>query len=976
MQEETVLLETVDPAICGNFDIVARGNVTVYVEWRFAELGASVSVDIRDDKGNSESTFTLRLGKHRIVQLGVIDVTLSADAGDEHAVPGIYLRCCLPLSSAEFFDAVIGGWYSDDPGPPPFPPPPPFYPPRDETAAQAYRIDALPAAADLFPFIWLHAPDPHLQQEMVVSFASCSGFADFALYKNLQRCVGADAAAQKRQVATAFLKGADSVKLDNLAEKLSLTQAFSLLRVELEALPPQPSIDVLEQVVEAQLQMTVNAFLDASDWRNIQNPCLWQTLYALALSGDASDAALSAALYPLAQTAYWLGLLADGTLAATTPALRLRPLSATLSMPDLVAARMLTLPTFVQPAPLAPAGRWELLGMGTLKMARQRLQAYVPGELAEVVNVMPRERQEVQERQVVQDVLHERQLGEQTGLSEEQQHTAAASELGDAMQAVMAADGLLRDMNNVHPSYANLDLTLSGSAAGGDARSGWGARQAAQLAQRVTEQAATRLGQRVGWQRKRIWQQLQERRQSNLIDNAGNGRLVGVYRWIDRLLQVHMENLGQRLVLSFLFEQPAQDWLAQVKAEHGISAAPPVAPLTFGATDGKGYQQITEINYQDFGAFYGLDELEAPPPATLRLCASFDRASAASGAALNVPDGYLGVSGEVTAALSDSRYNLAGVVAGVSVTVAASTLPLALSVTVPQASAPAADVAALPGQDSASGAAAVSVSVPAPSQSAFGKTDISSAVQGRAGAIPLTLISSAPAFVVNIEVLCQRDPAAGGSGARAMKAWQIRIYQRLQQADQASQRAYADAVAAAVAAASAGRGGDVQRDALRQRCLALLAPAAPQEWRVLSPALDWQAMAWQYEEWPVAAPPAWPEPAPAAATEPGADRLFRQFLRAPAARVLLTVLPGSEIPLLYALQFGRSWPGGIQATPVTDSCRQLVEQLRRSQVLTSQTPPWSVRLPTSMLYLQESDHLPSFIGPPPAGLAPSLGMAP
>lgn len=963
--------ETVPSASDGNLDIVARGNQTVHIDWHFPDAGSSVRIQVSDDAGNAHPPFELGLGQplspNQIILLGQNDIKFWVDAGDEQAVPGIYLHCRLPLTRSELFDAVIGAWYASAPEPAPGPGPDPYAPHDDEADATMYRVDAPPAAADLFPFVWMHAPAYPAQQDHPLLFARYAAFADLELCKDLLECAEPKAADQKRRLANAFRNGAVCIKIKTLDLQLSLMHPFADLRAALEALPHEPTMDALELAVHDKLGMSAAEFLAHPVW-TLQREALWQTLYALALVGVARDAALLAALYPAARMASWLGLLADGTLKAVLPERRLRPLHATLSLPDVVAlfglAHDPAVPAVADPA--VPAGRWEVLGVGTLKMARQRLHSYLPGELAEVVNVMPRERQEVQERQLTHSAEHSRQAGEQAELSSDQQQTVASSDLSDAMHAVMASDGLLRDMNKVHPSYADLDLTLSGAAAGGDAGAGWSGRNAAQLAQRLTEHAAKQLSQRVGWQRKRIWQQLQERRQSNLIDNTGNERLVGVYRWVDRVVHVHMVELGQRLVLSFMFDQPANDWLTQVKADSGIAATAPIAPLVFGAPDGKGYEQITEANYLGFGAFYGLSGLEPPPPATLRLLASFDRVSAAGGTAMQIPDGYLAESGEVTAALADNRYNLVGMVGGASISLPATGAPLQLTVPVPEGTA-----LTKAGPESLAGAAelAATLTAPAPPQSGFGKTDISAVIKGRGGAIPVALMSAAPAFVVNLDVLCQRDPDPDGAGARAMSAWQVRIYQCLLQADRDARSSYVAAVGAAITAASAGRAGEVQREALQRRCMALLAPDAQPQWRTLADTLDWQAMTWQYDEWTVGAEPAWPEPAPPASTEPGSERLFRQFLRAPAARVLLTVNPGWEAWLLYWLQFQQPWAGGADGVPVTDSCAQLIAQLRQPGLLPGQTPPWTVRLPTSMLYLQRDDALPSFLEPLPSSAA-------
>ena len=208
----------------------------------------------------------------------------------------------------------------------------------------------------------------------------------------------------------------------------------------------------------------------------------------------------------------------------------------------------------------------------------------------------------------------------------------------------------------------------------------------------------------------------------------------------------------------------------------------------------------------------------------------------------------------------------------------------------------------------------------------------------------------------------------------------MRIYERLQNAWQAAWKTYDAALLARIDQASAGHTGEVQRDTLKQACISLIqqvsgTPGTNE--RLLEPLFDWAHMTWQYQSPTSAGGNNWPETHSGEATRPSSDRLFRRFLTAQTARVLLPANPAWESCLLFYLQFHHLWFGGPMGTPVTESTLPIVEEVNRPDAeamdncleaspqsvpapATSRLAPanWTVRVPTSMIYLQQGAALP------------------
>ncbi|HYD80322.1 MAG TPA: hypothetical protein VEC06_10975 [Paucimonas sp.] len=957
----------------GEWRKLARDNQWVTVRWDGEEDSSVARIALSSDHVPEPAHFSLSLDggfpSSHTQRLGTIDVTLELGAdvfglGSE----SIALICNLPLTENSFFNGPIGVW--------PVEPDVPVVPddPRLPDDPAEIDIEGPQHAVDLFPFVWLHPPGVRELAGIDRRFVSLEslglapGQLDF--YNQLAAETGAGAATAKQADAASFIQhGYQQAKfVAALSDLPSPIDEFPAWRAALERIPGTIPEDELIEMATFFLGQPPGSFLDGSVWNTAQAD-VWQSLFALALAGQPDDARLAVQLTDVLRVGHFLQLLVAGRHddlgehAARRIVLGARPI-----FPDAVAAYPPS-PAIAGPAGGSAAGGWEVLGVGNLKIARQRLAAYLPGEIAEIVNVMPRERQEVQEHIATGMAGHAGSSGEKASQDSLSRLSSVANELSDAVQEAMAAEGALNNLSNVQPAYNNLNLTLSGAAAGGEAGSRWNGEGAARYLQSLTEHAARRLGERVSDQRSAVWQEFRERRQSTLIDNAGSGRLVGIYRWVDRVMRVHLEEAGRRMVLAFEIAQPAKPWLDKIAAAGPVPLRQPAPLEIFGVPDGQGYTGITAANYQSFGAQYGLRAMEPPPPASVVVAASFDRTSTADMAGLRIPDGYAAASGQVTIALADNRYNLVCSIGG-------------QPYSGPAAAATAVKLdTAVPASTSDAGAIGDAVvTVPQVPTSALSCAPLTAATLAQlpqdGGPVPVTVMTAAPAFVVKVELSCQRSGDAGTD--QGMIAWQVRTYERLLQAYQEACLTYDAQLAARTEAASAGRSGEVQRNTLRQACLQLLAPAGGTlDSGMLDPLLSWDAMTWHYESWQAGKPGAWPEPVAAGVTRPSSERLFACFLKAASARVLLPVNPGWEGWMLFLLMFGRPWVGGPASVPVIGASVLLLEEIREPECvrvvgasgelvcipdLPNDIPPpsWTVRIPTSMLYLQGDASLPAF----------------
>jgi hypothetical protein len=127
-------------------------------------------------------------------------------------------------------------------------------------------------------------------------------------------------------------------------------------------------------------------------------------------------------------------------------------------------------------------------------------------------------------------------------------------------------------------------------------------------------------------------------------------------------------------------------------------------------------------------------------------------------------------------------------------------------------------------------------------------------------------------------------------------------------------------------------------------------------------ALDWGQTTYTFFPYYWAAAKRWAETAEAA----GADPTFEGFLRAGSASVIVPVRPGFERSMILFLKTGLIWGGRYLPLFSTPEMLDAYDDVERATQL---DPPeqvgesWEIRVPTSLVMLQEDDTLPEF---PPA----------
>ena len=99
-------------------------------------------------------------------------------------------------------------------------------------------------------------------------------------------------------------------------------------------------------------------------------------------------------------------------------------------------------------------------------------------------------------------------------------------------------------------------------------------------------------------------------------------------------------------------------------------------------------------------------------------------------------------------------------------------------------------------------------------------------------------------------------------------------------------------------------------------------------------------------------------------TDPDPD--FAAFLKAGAARVQVPVRPGFEKAVAYFCQFGLIWEGNDPPlrdddlyVPIVDEIAANLGKLDEGVPYPKDAKPWEVRIPTSLVLLQNLEEIPN-----------------
>ncbi len=835
-------------------------------------------------------------------------------------------------------------------------------------------IDNPARPLELFRCLWLRRPQTPVVRAFGLGFVFLENPESLPFYNELAALrVESDGRDQMMEAARAFAE--TEVYVGRITELDTPVVAYpELVEKILEIEGVVPLATVLEPVNTFLFAYGVGpleSYLESPYLEEVEAR-VWQTLFAVAL-GAWDDPRLGDRLVGVLRVDHFLRQLWRELLAPqqplTTPVGRRTALQASVVLAE---GAVPLAPGCTCDPPPSDQGWVRALGIGDLKRVFQCLLGYQPGEVAWVVNVMARERLELSARERLQhretSASHQTRIAEEDTDREQTSRSDLRQEIGD----LIANEALCSHYDDLSQKYESQTITLDGTWTGKDRLRERTDREARDYAQSLTRRAASRIVDAVA--ETRIHQRLEEheRLSARDVDNRqGTERLVGIYRWIKKLYRMTLEDAGKRLVVELEIADPARDFLRHVRHKHGILLEPP-PPLAREGVSGPG--DVTRENYLVLASLYDVEDPEPPPPEQLVRVRSLQAQPPVSEAELAVPAGYEVKDAEVSYLLGDGSDSLVGYVGDAPFAYPETTSPPAL-VPVAEAAESAAEPAEPVAEADDTGCPECDpIPTRTPESPVQGLIPLSDLTGQTDTTFSVTVLSTASSFFASVTLTCELLAASG-----LFEAWQVRTYDALVAGFNRSRALFLARLRARITASSAGRERQIERRQLERASVASLAslragggepspPCSPPHGRsetrdleLFDHAFDWAEMTYAFHPWPPPEEPCGRNPywRGEAVIDLEADELFKSFLHAHSARVLVPVIPGAELEVLYYLLFGLLWPGDAHDVPVAAVDVALVADLRAPPEV-DVAPSWCLEIPTSLRILQADDELPVF----------------
>jgi hypothetical protein len=270
-------------------------------------------------------------------------------------------------------------------------------------------------------------------------------------------------------------------------------------------------------------------------------------------------------------------------------------------------------------------GDWELGNLtrapivGDLHVVRQELLRYEAGEIADVENLMAKEKKghihvfkELREQETVtaeeheEEHTHDNQTTDRNEMERESKKESESQASIEAGVTFSAQYGPVKIGANTQASYA--------------ASSSESNKVASKYAKEVIDRTVDRVKDRRLEQRRVLVRQESIDRNVHKYDNTGDTPVVGIYQWVDKIYEAATFNYGVRMMLDVSIPEPAAYWqYARVlDAAAGVNAKPP-PPLTITDPD---TGVVRALEADDIGELVQIGELAAryrvagltPPP--------------------------------------------------------------------------------------------------------------------------------------------------------------------------------------------------------------------------------------------------------------------------------------------------------------------------------------------------------------------------
>ena len=594
------------------------------------------------------------------------------------------------------------------------------------------------------------------------------------------------------------------------------------------------------------------------------------------------------------------------------------------------------------------------LGIGDLKVVKQKLKKYVAGEVAHIENVLKGESKDRKHRVLdrTEDIF--------TVSNETNEETIKDTQTTERFELKKESDKTVQEQMSIQAG-----VTVSGSygtvtfGAHGDFAYSTSTQEATKnssnFAREVIDKSVSKIQKKTSEERttKKL-HEVEEINQHGLNNVAGTEHIAGIYRWVDKYYEAQIYNYGKRMMFEFIIPEPAAFYKFAQNNKPKKNIVPP-KPLALKP------EQIDEKNYRSYIQDYNVQGIKPPPLPFKTVSISLIKdgmpldgnAHVNSTKELIIPTGYFAQKGvwfDCSAYYSNWPH--------LEVIIGNQFFRLIRDEHSAKSIEPRIGFESVPFHFMMEGTS-IQISV--------NSYDIIS-------------------YALNAYVFVERT-------MESYQQWQIEVYEKIMNAykvllDEYNQNIAAQEVQAGIAIH--GQNPRINREIeeveLKKHCVKMLMdnylygsfdsmknlPGTGPEFDIFDAfnegkivqyfeqAFEWENITYLFYPYFWAKKDKWISHSTTYDTDP----LFTQFLQAGSARVVIPVHPAFNDSILLYLTTGVIWNGGDTPGIKDPLFISIVEELKdQTDDLANAVPegdPWEVILPTTLVYLQKEDTLPTF----------------
>ncbi|MCT2408495.1 hypothetical protein NZD88_13170 [Chryseobacterium antibioticum] len=283
------------------------------------------------------------------------------------------------------------------------------------------------------------------------------------------------------------------------------------------------------------------------------------------------------------------------------------------------------------------------LGIADYLKVVQSTHAYIPGEVTHIENIMAKEFKQKSTRR-----LRRSEIQTTTSKSTERETLSDTTTTTRNDMQSEVANVIQQDINTeAHFRYGGMQKTfeIGGSFAAHNSKE-TSTRQAMEKSQEITAKASERILTKVAEERiEKIIEEFEENNAHGFDNRNGNKHVVGVYRWVDKKMKNQIYNYGKRTMFEFMIPEPAR---LHNLATPSVKADTLKAPVDPRKADGEwkmpDFKSATKEQLQHWAEIYGIT-LSVMPQSNITEDQYHDDTSGASdwemrNVAMSVPQNY------------------------------------------------------------------------------------------------------------------------------------------------------------------------------------------------------------------------------------------------------------------------------------------------------------------------------------------------